>query len=452
MVRRNKHKVLSPEEQLARGASAISRTQQPSQSNSQDAAPNQAQSYSRASAQSTPQAFDAEQAQGANRVSLSDARNPEHYHQMQQKRDAKRGILKRFQSKQDTKQPNYAYKANGTYQADRAKNSLANAGNTLRGFDVRRTLKAVGITLAALAVAFIAFVFIVAAQLNSGITSETRAELSFALPGKPYYMLLVGTDKSEERVEAGSRVYRTDSIILARVDPIAAKLTLISIQRDTQVDLGEYGTQKINAAYAFGGAPLLISAVSDLAGVPISHYAEIDFDSFVSVVDALGGIEVNVPIDIDDDLAEVHLSAGEQTLTGAEALGLCRARHAYDSYGSGDYYRTSNQRMVLGAILKKGLSGNPLHLVSLIGAVSTSVTSDVSGFDILFLGLRFIGFDMSTNLMSGLEPTVSSYENGVWYELVDEDAWSTMMSRVKNGLSPYASEADDPTAGVAGIT
>lgn len=174
-------------------------------------------------------------------------------------------------------------------------------------------------------------------------------------------MLLVGTDKSEERVEDGSTsgTFRTDSIVLARVDPVAAKLTLVSIQRDTLVDLGSYGQQKINAVYTYGGAPLLISAVSSLAGVKISHYAEIDFDSFTSVVDALGGIDVNVPIDIDDDLADVHLAAGEQTINGDDALGLCRARHAYDQYGAGDYYRTSNQRMVLGAILKKALSGNP---------------------------------------------------------------------------------------------
>lgn len=197
---------------------------------------------------------------------------------------------------------------------------------------------------------------------------------------------------------------------------------------------------------------MLIETVSELAGVPISNYAEIDFDSFVSVVDALGGIDVTVPIDINDEDAHINLTAGEQTLNGEQALGLCRARHAYDSYGSGDYYRTSNQRMVLGAILKKGLNGNPFNLISLIGAVSDSVSCTFLPLNITFLGLRFVGFDMSENLMSGLEPTLPSYENGVWWEVVDEEAWTTMMNRVNQGLSPYVSEADDPTAGVAGIT
>ena len=309
--------------------------------------------------------------------------------------------------------------------------------------------------VACLLAAILAFSVLITVRLGSGISLETRAALSPVLPGQPFYMLLVGTDKSEERVEDGSTggTFRTDSIILARVDPIAAKLTLVSIQRDTLVDLGgDYGKQKINAAYTYGGAPLLIDAVSELAGVKISHYAEIDFDSFTSVVDTLGGIDVNVPIDIDDDLADVHLSAGEQTIDGAEALGLCRARHAYDQYGSGDYYRTSNQRMVLGAILKKALSGNPLLLFAVLNTASESVSTDLTGIELMLLGARFVGFDMSTNLYSGLEPTSGVYEGGVWYEKVNEEAWKTMMSRVDQGLAPYADESEDPTAGLAGIT
>ena len=299
----------------------------------------------------------------------------------------------------------------------------------------------------------LAFSVVLTVRLGSGVSLQTRAALSPVLPGQPFYMLLVGTDKSEQRVEDNSTggTFRTDSIMLARVDPVAAKLTLVSIQRDTLVDLGgDYGKQKINAAYTLGGAPLLIDAVSDLAGVKISHYAEIDFDSFTSVVDDLGGIDVNVPIDIDDDLADVHLAAGPQTINGAQALGLCRARHAYDAYGAGDYYRTANQRMVLGAILKKTLSGNPVMLARGLSAAAGSVSTDISGIELMALGVRFAGFDMSRDLMSGLEPTEGVYEGGVWYEKVKTDAWATMMQRVDAGLSPYADESENPTAGLAG--
>lgn len=299
----------------------------------------------------------------------------------------------------------------------------------------------------------LAFSVVLTVRLGSGVSLETRAALAPVLPGQPFYMLLVGTDKSEQRVEDNSTggTFRTDSIMLARVDPLAAKLTLISIQRDTLVDLGgSYGKQKINAAYTLGGAPLLIHAVSDLAGVKISHYAEIDFDSFTSVVDDLGGVDVNVPIDIDDDLADVHLQAGPQTINGAQALGLCRARHAYDKYGAGDYYRTANQRMVLGAILKKTLSGNPIMLATGLNAAAGSVSCDITGLELMLLGVRFAGFDMSRDLASGLEPTEGVYEGGVWYEKVKQDAWKKMMGRVDAGLSPYENESENPTAGLAG--
>lgn len=317
----------------------------------------------------------------------------------------------------------------------------------------RKVLHRVGAVLAVLLVAIIVFGVSVTGRLNDGITSDTRAALTPALPGQPFYMLLVGTDKSADRVAENSTggVYRTDSIILARIDPIGAKVTLVSIQRDTLVDLGgSYGKQKINAAYTLGGAPLLIKEVSELAGVPIAHYAELDFDSFVNVVDAIGGIDVNIPIDLQDADAHLDVKAGQQTIDGVTALALCRARHAYDKYGSGDYYRTANQRMVLGAILKKGLSGNPFTLVATVNAAADSVSTDLSGVDLMFLGLRFAGFDASKDLMSGLEPTTGKQISGTWYEIVREDAWKTMMDRVDKGLSPYESDTDNPTAGLAG--
>ncbi len=320
-------------------------------------------------------------------------------------------------------------------------------------FDAHRAAKYAKRGLLGLVAVLVAFSVILTIRMNAGISLETRAALSPALPGQPFYMLLVGTDKDEYREENNSTdgIYRTDSIILARVDPIAAKLTLVSIQRDTLVDLGgDYGEQKINAAYAIGGAPMLIKAVSNLAGVSIAHYAEIDLDQFISVVDAIGGITVNVPVDCyDPDYTGADIKAGVQTLNGDDALKLCRARHAYDQYGAGDYYRTANQRMVLGAILKKSLSGNPLMLFACMNTGSASVTTDLTGFDLMFLGLRFIGFNMSEDLYSALEPTVSSYENSTWYERVNEEAWSKMMSRVDQGLPPYENESEDPTAGIA---
>ena len=170
------------------------------------------------------------------------------------------------------------------------------------------------------------------------------------------------------------------------------------------------------------------------------------------MVDAIGGITVNVPVDVyDPDYTGADIKAGIQELNGDDALKLCRARHAYDQYGAGDYYRTANQRMVLGAILKKALSGNPFLLLATLNAASASVSTDITGIELMLLGARFVGFDMSKNLYSGLEPTKSEYVNGTWYEKVNESAWQTMMSRVGQGLPPYEDSSQDPTAGLAGV-
>ena len=129
-----------------------------------------------------------------------------------------------------------------------------------------RVLKVVVISLVAvLAVAGAAFAWYVNninSKLSEGIDSSLLNQL--VAPTKtddPFYMLLLGVDQDEERTEewgADQSNYRTDSIILARIDPPNKKVTLISIPRDTMVDMGEHGTQKINAAYSFGGAAYMV--------------------------------------------------------------------------------------------------------------------------------------------------------------------------------------------------
>lgn len=178
--------------------------------------------------------------------------------------------------------------------------------------------------------------------------------------GGTFYMLLMGTDKSaarEQSTQYAGDTFRSDSMILTRVDPQNKKVTMVSMHRDTEIEIEGYGLQKLNASYAIGGPALAIKTVSQMAGVPISHYAEINFDGFEEVVDALGGVEVDVPMEINDDEAGGHVDAGVQTLSGEEALILCRSRHSYDEYGDGDRYRAANQRLVLGAIAQEDSLG-----------------------------------------------------------------------------------------------
>lgn len=290
--------------------------------------------------------------------------------------------------------------------------------------------------------------------LTQGVTDELRQQLVAVEPQEPFYMLLLGVDKDEGRAEAwgdSTASFRSDTIILARVDPPAQKVALVSIPRDTLVDMGSYGEQKINAAYSYGGAAYMVEVVSEFAGVEISHYAEIDFEQFTTIVDTIGGIEVTLPVDVvDEDYAHINLSAGTHQIDGATALALCRSRHAYDAYGGGDFYRAANQRMVIAAIVKKVLQLDPLSMVNTVSQLAESVVTDFNAMDIVSLASQFRNLDVENDMYSGQCPTISEYINGVWYEIPDEAGWKEMMERVDAGESPYSDPSQDFTAGIAG--
>ena len=309
------------------------------------------------------------------------------------------------------------------------------------------------LVLAVGGVAFGGYMYIssISDKMNEGVDEALEAALATeeTASDEPFYILIIGMDESEERAsnEAYADTFRSDSIILARVDPQQQIVTLVSIERDTYVDIDGYGANKINAAAAYGGAALLVETVEEFAGVEISHYVSIDFDGFAAAVDALGGIEVDVPMTIDDDDAGGYVEAGLQTLDGEQALILCRSRHAYDDYGSGDYYRMANQRLVLGAIAKKLLASDPVTMASTISAMADYITTDLDMSEIVDIATQMRGMDTDEDIYSAANPTTSSYIDGTWYELCDVEEWQEMMARVDAGLTPYEDEERSANTG-----
>ena len=286
--------------------------------------------------------------------------------------------------------------------------------------------------------------------LNDGVDEDLLNSLSVTdSASDPFYMLLIGIDKSEERETTNEYggAYRTDSMILARIDPKDKEVTLISIPRDTQVTIGSHGTQKINAAYAFGGPSGAVKAVESLAGVSISHYAEIDFDGFAAVVDSLGGVEIDVQYEINDPDYTGYLAAGKQTLNGEQALIYCRSRHAYDKIGDGDAIRAANQRTMISAIMKKLMSSDIATLTNTVSTLSQYITTDYSVSGILGLAQTMMGIDVDKSVYTAAVPTESVYENNVWYEKLKKTEWEKMMSRVKQGLSPTEEDVVDKASG-----
>ncbi len=276
-------------------------------------------------------------------------------------------------------------------------------------------------------------------QFHSGIDdidALNEALVTDRAENDPFYILLMGTDgRSEDEAD------RTDSIILARVDPEAKQVVLVSIPRDTMVELDGVGTAKINAAHAYGGAAGAVEAVEEFAGIEISHYAEIDFSGFVDLVDALGGVEVDVPIEIDDEDAGGHVDQGLQTLNGEQALIFCRSRDT----AIGDYQRQANQRIFLQALATKILSSDVATLATSINAIASAVGTDMNVDEIYSIAMTLRGMD-SSNIYTYTVPSTTATINGISYVVADDEAWAEMMEIIDSGGLP-----DDQSWEIAGI-
>lgn len=179
----------------------------------------------------------------------------------------------------------------------------------------------------------------------------------------PVNILLLGTDA---RVD--DEISRTDAIILVHINPRSNHVSMLSLPRDLMVDVPGYGTRKINSVYPFGertlgkgyGAALLKETVSSLVGVPVHHFALVNFEGFRKVIDTVGGVYIDVPKVIDDqrypmdeypgDVRTMHVrfEPGRQLMDSDRALIYARTRHA-DS----DFSRNQRQQQVLLAIFER---------------------------------------------------------------------------------------------------
>lgn len=253
-------------------------------------------------------------------------------------------------------------------------------------------------------------------------------------PQDPFYILLLGTDG-----RPGEANYRSDTILLARLDPHEKKVTLISIPRDIPVNIPGHGRQKINAAHAFGGPRLAVQTISEFCGVPITHYVEVTFDGFKEVVDALGGVEVDVPKRIKDrDAGHEVLEPGVQVLNGDQALMFCRSRKFKD----GDYSRMRHQRIFLTALADKVLNhSSTVDMLPAIDSLSKMVLTDMSVTEIMGIINDFEGMD-TDQIMTGVVPSEAMMSHGTAYVIPFVEEWKEMMARVDRGEAPELDSQD----------
>lgn len=239
-----------------------------------------------------------------------------------------------------------------------------------------------------------------------------------------FYVLIVGSDARE-----GVSGARGDVLMLCRIDPDAGTVHLISIPRDTMIYLGGGDVEKINAAFANGGAAYAVRAVSKFAGVPISHYVEVDFEGLVEVVDLVGGVWVDIPEPF--SVAGYSFNAGRQLLNGQEALVYARQRY---SFSGGDFTRTQSQRQIAQGIIDQILVASPVELPGIISSVAGMISTDYSVSDFIALALKFR--ESGVKLYSTICPSYTLWQDDVSYVGTMYDEWADLMKRVDAGLDP----------------
>ncbi len=273
--------------------------------------------------------------------------------------------------------------------------------------------------------------------------------------------LLVGSDSREGLTAAERKALgvggnasgrRTDSIILVHTPSGSGKPVVVSIPRDSYLEIPGEGRNKVNAAFALGGPKLLAETLEQATGLPIDGYVEIGFGGFAKTVDSLDGVEMCVPRAIKDEKAHIDLKKGCQTLDGKNALGYVRARY---SDPKGDLGRAERQRQFLGAVMKKAATPSTVLLPTRwwgfthAGASGVIVGEDTSLLDTyrILSTMRKVSSDQALSLVVPLSSTNASTNAGssvLWDEERAKDFF-TMLREGESITEPPAGTDGEPS-------
>jgi polyisoprenyl-teichoic acid--peptidoglycan teichoic acid transferase len=258
-----------------------------------------------------------------------------------------------------------------------------------------RVRLAVLATLALLVVALVLVYLQVAALAGALVVDDVRPGPVIASPLTGANLLLVGVDERPDHPEEG---VRSDTLIVVHLDSAGRRVSLLSIPRDTRVDIRDLGASKINNAYGYGyanaqalygesataqqgGMALAAETVEQFLGLPIHYTAQINFAGFAGIVDALGGVTIDVPRYIRDDayptpdfgVTTIEFQPGPQRMDGERALIYARTRHADSDFG-----RAERQQQVIKAIVDEARARGPLGQALLLGPLREALGGAVA--------------------------------------------------------------------------
>ncbi|WP_414051070.1 LCP family protein [Macrococcus animalis] len=265
----------------------------------------------------------------------------------------------------------------------------------------------------------------------SRATSEMRNANIDLSAGQPISIALFGLDSDAGR-EFRQEGKRSDTMILATVNPSNNMTTIMSIPRDTKAEIVGHGTvEKINHAYAYGGPKMAIDTLEKFFNMPIDYYATVDMDDFIFIIDNIGGIDVTSPHTF--KFAEYNFVAGEKYhMNGRDALAFARSRKEKGSMG--DEGRQVRQQVIVKAITDKMLSIESVpRFNQVLKTISSSVTTNIAFQDINKLRKQYppaLGTIKKLHLNGKNEMDA----DGLWYFIPNEDTKQDVKQQMKDNL------------------
>lgn len=254
--------------------------------------------------------------------------------------------------------------------------------------------------------------------------SEKREEPVSIQKQEPFSVLLLGVDERE-----GDKG-RSDTIIVLTVNPTIPSTKMLSIPRDTYTEIvGKGFSDKINHAYAFGGIDMSLHTVEQLLDIPIDYTVQVNMDSFKEIVDAVGGITIENPLEFKSSGST--FKKGQISLSGEEALTYIRMRYEDPR---GDFGRQDRQKLVVQAILREGASLNSLfNYRSIFNAVGKNVRTNMD-FDEMMDVQKNYKNAVGTIDQLFFEQGTGKTMNGVWYYVANDVELEAIRNELKTHL------------------
>lgn len=274
-----------------------------------------------------------------------------------------------------------------------------------------------------------------AEESESGIDeTESREPVeTIVQPAKeePFALIVAGISLRQSLGDMGL----PDTIMLALVNPETGKVNLISIPRDTYVDIPGFGHDKINSTYALGGMDLLTKTTQKWLGIRIRGYVSLNFEAFVDLVDLLGGIEVEIKrnMEYDDpiDGTKIRLSPGRKQLDGKNTLDFVRFRKSNDGNHASDYDRMERQQEVVFALYKKALSIRTFSKIKvMMDILGENIKTTLSPSETEGLIRKFIHFSdiqLDTTSIIGQGHLIDS----IWYEVISREEMERITTLIR---------------------